>query len=273
MQHEPLIEGENSGAFCTGTVDFLASVVDGLSAAEAAVEIRKKQRLNSHLNTYLCLLKHMCKLHRAEEDLTTVATDVTLEKNLLKDRLSLNWSRLRDMRLEFIELTKNNRDTFVVRSDIQLSLADYQRTKELFALFNHIDDLVRKTLCETERIGKMAFYSRQFDSLNRCKASSGGFDGVLDQLLGHMAQFHETREYIDAQLSLARSSNVGSALSSTGGTQVDKACIDGALRRFLEQGTLPDVADVELVVDEVQQQRTASGDTFNVATLSSVACA
>ena len=245
QQKQHLLETgpDEDRALCSGPVSCLASLVDGLSAEFP--DMNCKERLNSHLASYLCLLKHMSKLHRAKNDLGTVADDVVEEKNNLKNQLSELWCSLKELRIAFLELGKDNRDTFITLSTIQLSLADYQRKKELYALFNHIDDLVRRTLSETERIGKLAFYSRQFDSLNRCKASSIGFDGVLDQLLSHMAQFHQTREYIDAQLSLARSSNIDSALTS-GTHRVDKACTDGALHNFLEFGCLPDVSDLEL---------------------------
>ena len=205
---------------------------------------RAMRRINHFLRNYCCLLQNMIALKKAQNDLESVARDVGSEKVVLSKKIELTWSTLMKLRVTFLELKDNEKDTFMTKSDIQVKLSEYERCKELYGLFNHIDDLVCRTLAETERIEKLAFYCKQFDSLNAFKISNSvRFENTLESLLGHMAQFDKTKEYINSQLSIARASNISTAV--TLGNQVDKATSANSLNRFLLSGCVGEIHQSE----------------------------
>lgn len=211
---------------------------------------------NSYLNNYLSLLQNILALKRAQDGLKTVEMDVAAEKCILSDKIEAIYSTLMTAHLQYLEKVEHGKDTFMIKSDIQLKLADYERIKDLYALYNHIDDLVSRTLSETERIEKLAFYSKQFDSLNSFKITkSVGFENTLDSLLVHMEQFDRTKEYINSQLSVARSSNISTAVVL--GTQAEKSTSDSILNKFLLNGSLGK-ADDEKTRRNIRTQKSMS---------------
>lgn len=229
---EALIEEDQQQPLCEKVLEGVSKVYDVLSLGASEYDLAQQERTLAHLKSHLDVLTQMTRLTHAKEDLQQVAADVKLEKSILKKKIEETWQKLQEMRTEYLAQDARKQDNFVVLSSIQLALAEYQRKKDLYTLFNSIEDLVQTTQTETERILKMSLYSQQFNSLTRCKQSSLGFDGVLDDLLSHMAHFGKTTDYINAQLSLAKSSNVSS--SST--AQIDRACREDMLKNFLHNG-------------------------------------
>ena len=234
MDEEQLKGMEDVEGSCSRAIATLGSVIDNLFGRPTS--LKNLYNVNVSLRNYLILLTNMSNLKAAQSDLEIVANDTAFEKQNLSKHIETLWSKLMERRLVFLELTENHKDTFVTESDIQLLLAEYDRAKELYSLYNHIDHLVSKTLSETDRIEKMTFYRKQFDSL-----TSFHFDGIettLETLLAQMVKFNKTKDYITSQLSLARAGDLGSAV--TIGYQVEQQVLDEHLQKFLSGGTIPD---------------------------------
>lgn len=202
------------------------------------------KRINDFLRNYCCLLQNIIAIKKALSDLEIVARDVASEKQVLHKKIESTWSTLTKLRMTFLELKEMEKDTFMTKSDIQVKLAEYDRCKELYGLFNNIEHLVNRTLSETECIEIHAKYCNQFNSLNAFKISNSvKFDSTLQSVLGQMAQFDKTKEYINSQLSIARASNISTAL--TLGNQVDKATSANSLNRFLLSGYVGETQESE----------------------------
>lgn len=222
-------------------IHFVASVTqESFWHPRSCAAYRKLDTLR-WINTYLAhtlrLVQQIANLRHARTEFERMRTDLLQDRAALKKDMDATKRQLWKLHEEFRAASEKGEPTCTMLSDANLLMADYQRYRELYSLYNDIINLIGKTLADSSRIEKLAFLCgtvRKSDVF----ANNGYkcFEETLYQLLGQVAECDRTKEYINSQLSVAKNSNLDAVFSY--GFQPGREHDEKVAKAFLETGKI-----------------------------------
>ena len=208
------------------------------------ITVRKQEWANECLRKQIQMLQQIAYLQKARLDFTNMQDNVLNDRKILANDMDNILNELHEKRKEFNEAKSNNDPVEIIKSDTVLLLCNYERHKKLYMLHNDILNLIDRTLTDTNVTQKIACLCgtvSRSDMLGHTRYS--GFEDTMFQLIGHIAQCDQTKSYITSQLSLARSTNIDSALRI--GPHVENHLINSSIQEFLKTGNIEEGGEEE----------------------------
>lgn len=222
-------------------IHFVASVTrETFWHPRSCVAYRKLDTLrwiNAYLSHCLRLVQQIANLRHARTEFERMKADLLQDRAALKKDMEATMTQLGKLHEEFRAASGKGEPTCTMLSDANLLMGDYQRFRDLYALYNDIVNLIGKTLADSSRIEKLAFLCgtvRKSDVF----ANDGYkcFEETLYQLLGQVAECDRTKDYINSQLSVAKNSNLDAVFSF--GFQAGREHDEKVAQAFLETGKI-----------------------------------
>lgn len=197
---------------------------------------RSQKWINSQVKNKVQFLDHLVSLKQKRDGFSKTQDDIKIRKLALENEMGVIERTLFKYRDEYKEKRALQESVHRLKSEICLSLSQYERCNKSYSLFNNVLDVIHKTLSEismTEQLANLCGTVRQASS-NSCEYSS--MEDTLHKLVKDIARYEQTKSQIEGQLSLAKSRNVDMALHI--GSDIDVSKTQMLAETFLQSGEI-----------------------------------